>query len=247
MTNHKPLPPFLLNSVPKSGTHLMTQILLGIPHLSFSLKLQNYASHLDESFLKKLNPDQFARGHIFYEKSQEALLRTFNMKQIFVYRDPRDIIVSLAYYVDKVRDKDLYPILGGRPKKEQYLIAILGVNNKNFKYNNIAQRVNRYTGWIGKKNVLSVKYEDLVYSKQSFSAAAQSIVNFLYRESEPPKPKHEIIESMHRSINPDKSPTFRRGKIGDWRHEFDNEVKEAFKLVGGDLLIQLGYETDKNW
>lgn len=52
---------------------------------------------------------------------------------------------------------------------------------------------------------------------------------------------------MKRNVNPEKSPTYRKGQSGNWRQEFDEEVKERFKAVAGDLLIELGYEKDLNW
>jgi hypothetical protein len=49
------------------------------------------------------------------------------------------------------------------------------------------------------------------------------------------------------SINPGKSPTFRSGKTGEWKKHFTDEHKKIFKDVAGDLLIKLGFETDKDW
>jgi len=41
--------------------------------------------------------------------------------------------------------------------------------------------------------------------------------------------------------------TFRKGKIGSWKEGFSLKNKNNFKKHCGDLLIQLGYEKDKNW
>ena len=40
---------------------------------------------------------------------------------------------------------------------------------------------------------------------------------------------------------------YRKGKRGDWRNHFSEAHKVVFKEKYGDLLIKLGYETDKNW
>ncbi|OIJ18549.1 hypothetical protein BKP45_19090 [Anaerobacillus alkalidiazotrophicus] len=56
-----------------------------------------------------------------------------------------------------------------------------------------------------------------------------------------------MVKEMERSINPGESPTFRKGQLGNWREEFDQEIKQAFKHVAGDILIQLGYEKDDKW
>jgi hypothetical protein len=41
--------------------------------------------------------------------------------------------------------------------------------------------------------------------------------------------------------------TFREGAIGGWRRHFTEEHKTVCKDVIGDLLIDLGYERDRDW
>ena len=43
------------------------------------------------------------------------------------------------------------------------------------------------------------------------------------------------------------SGTFRKGKIGAWKDFFSHSDKELYKSKIGDLLIDIGYESDKNW
>jgi len=40
---------------------------------------------------------------------------------------------------------------------------------------------------------------------------------------------------------------YRKGTPGDWVNHFTDEHKRLFKERHGDLLIRLGYETDRNW
>jgi hypothetical protein len=40
---------------------------------------------------------------------------------------------------------------------------------------------------------------------------------------------------------------FRKGIVGDWQNHFKEEHQERFKEVAGQLLIDLGYESDVNW
>ena len=42
--------------------------------------------------------------------------------------------------------------------------------------------------------------------------------------------------------------TFRSGRIGSWKQNFDKEITQLFKASQlGTLLIKLGYENDHNW
>jgi hypothetical protein len=56
-----------------------------------------------------------------------------------------------------------------------------------------------------------------------------------------------ILEALEGSINPQRSPTFRSGKTGEWRKYFTEEQKKIFKDVAGDLLVRLGYEQSNEW
>jgi len=43
------------------------------------------------------------------------------------------------------------------------------------------------------------------------------------------------------------TPTFRKGRIGDWPNHFTQEHRQAFKEITGDLLRTLGFETESDW
>ena len=59
--------------------------------------------------------------------------------------------------------------------------------------------------------------------------------------------RETAIQTILEAIQPEKSPTFRKGKTGGWRNHFSDEHKQIFKDITGDLLIELGYETDNDW
>ena len=43
-------------------------------------------------------------------------------------------------------------------------------------------------------------------------------------------------------------PLFRKGIVGDWsNHLTTGEAKDKVKEMAGDLLIELGYESDYRW
>jgi hypothetical protein len=55
-------------------------------------------------------------------------------------------------------------------------------------------------------------------------------------------PRPDALRTLSDSINPQKSPTFRSGKVGGWRGKFSEENMRVFREVTGDLLGRLGYE-----
>jgi hypothetical protein len=56
-----------------------------------------------------------------------------------------------------------------------------------------------------------------------------------------------MLDSVGASIDPGRSPTFRAGKMGEWRTHFTPAHKSMFKEVAGELLVKLGYEDGDNW
>jgi hypothetical protein len=59
--------------------------------------------------------------------------------------------------------------------------------------------------------------------------------------------REQAISVLGHSIDPQRSPTFRSGKVGGWREHFTPEITALFKQEASDLLVQLGYEKDMDW
>ncbi|MCA0987860.1 sulfotransferase domain-containing protein [Guptibacillus algicola] len=243
--------PFFANSIAKSGTHLMKQLLEGHPSLTHHAFI--YPGHLDQlqdhkKTLSSLQQNSFANGHIFHSKEYVALFNELQLKQLFLYRDPRDIIVSYCYFFMRFPDHPYrrFFLENNLSIKERCLLFINGVDSETVRRPNIAVWYNKFLGWKNEPNVLPVSYESLVESPESQQQQLERIVNFFQLESNS-NLINTRVEQMQANVDPKKSATFRKGQAGNWKQEFDKEVKEAFKAVGGDLLIQLGYEKDNEW
>ncbi|WP_268234788.1 sulfotransferase domain-containing protein [Fictibacillus barbaricus] len=246
------LAPFFFNSFPKSGTHLMFQILTGLPSVKHDQLLHLYEgfpyqfTHHEQA-LRGIKENEFISGHIYYSKSWEDKLKELNMKQIFLYRDLRDIIVSYNHYVEKV-DAPLFHVFREQnlSQKERLLAIINGVESSSFNHPGIKEWFSFFINWMHIPHVLSVRFEDLISNEQSQTKTLSTIIKYLYNDHLP-LPIDQMLSSIKRNIDPSQSATFRKGKIGSWQEEFDQELKDAFKRSTGDLLIQLGYEQNNNW
>ena len=49
------------------------------------------------------------------------------------------------------------------------------------------------------------------------------------------------------ALRPELARTFRRGHIGEWRERFKDEHLRAFRALGSELLVRLGYEANDRW
>ena len=228
----------------------MFQILTGIHSITFDQNLHLYegvsaqlAEHQRE--LEKLSNNEFLSGHIYYSASWASLLKDLNMKQIFLYRDLRDVVVSYNYYIEKV-NAPLHQYFKNKQlsKKERMLSIIRGISELG--HQDIHDWFSEFKGWLSAPNVLSIKFEDLLRSEGSLDESVQKIVQFVTEEDKE-SIDHTVIKRAKENISTQDSATFRKGTIGNWKEEFDEEITLAFKENAGQLLIELGYETDLLW
>jgi len=65
----------------------------------------------------------------------------------------------------------------------------------------------------------------------------------LWRGFKLDSPVDQAVRVLEESIKPERSPTFRSGKAGGWRTAFNEEHRQLFQKVAGDLVARLGYEA----
>lgn len=258
------LPILLGISFPKSGTHLLDQILLGFSNVApYAKRLHSfYAEYEGESgskrapeqavhWLDSLRPRDVASAHLFARP--EAIARVCSPKFIpyFIFRDPRDVVVSHVFYVTEMEKNHVHhayyqslPDFDARLK-----VSILGRPDADVEFPNIAERFAPYMDWLNHPEVLAIHFEDLIHDR----AATLTRIMDHFLAHVPPlrlrsaRPRELILESLESAINPSRSPTFRSGKTGEWKKYFTDDHKKIFKESAGDLLIRLGYEKNKNW
>ncbi len=253
------LPILLGISFPKSGTHLLDQILLGFSKVaSYARRLHSfYAEYEGETGIKRapeqalawldsLRPRDIASAHLFARPEAVSRVTSGAFVPYFIFRDPRDVVVSHVFYVTEMETRhvhhDYYQSL---PDFDARLtVSILGRPNLDIEFPNIAGRFAPYLDWLEHPEVLSIHFEDLVNDRP---ATLTRIMDHLLARVPLRTPRELILESLEASINPSKSPTFRSGKTGEWRKYFTEEHKRVFKDTANNLLVRLGYESNNDW
>ncbi len=252
--------PILLGiSFPKSGTHLLDQVLLGFSTVApFSRRLHSFYAQYDgdtgrkrssaetSAWLQSLRPLDVTSAHLF--ASPEALQRVLTSAFVpyFIYRDPRDVVVSHVFYVTEMEKNHVHhayyqtlPNFDDRLK-----VSILGIPDSAVEFPDIAGRFAPYLGWIDCPEVLNIHFEDFIHDRPG---TLNRIVDHFLARAPLTVARETILAALEASINPQKSPTFRSGKTGEWKKYFKAEHKAIFKEIAGDLLVQLGYERDQEW
>jgi hypothetical protein len=259
------LPILLGISFPKSGTHLLDQILLGFGNVApYTKRLHSfYAEYEGESGVKRapeqairwldsLRPRDVASAHLFARP--EAIARVClsstegspRFIPYFIFRDPRDVVVSHVFYVTDMEPRHVhhayYQSLPGFDVRLK--VSILGRPNANIEFPNIAERFSPYMDWLNHPEVLTIHFEDLINDRVQ---TLNRILDHFLARVPLHTPRQLILDFLESAINPTKSPTFRSGKTGEWKKHFTGEHKRIFKDAAGDLLVKLGYEEKNEW
>ena len=165
----------------------------------------------------------------------------------FVYRDPRDVLVSHVFYAT-----ELYPGHGMHeyyqrlPDVEARLnAAIDGVREPGFELSAIGEKYANYIGWLDVPQVRSLRFEDLILAREA--TLGLMLDHLTARGFELQMDREEAVQRLAGAIAPRRSGTFRRGEPGEWREHFTAENKARFKAATGDLLQRLRYEENANW
>ena len=109
----------------------------------------------------------------------------------------------------------------------------------------VKQRYEGVFNWLGQKNVLCIRFEDLINNRDAtLKAMLAEVEKTGYKI---PVPREKALAILVQSIQPRKSRTFRSGKTGGWHEYFSEEHKKLFKDGAGDLLVRLGYEKNNDW
>ena len=252
-------PPIFGNSKPKSGSHLLLQILNGFT------RIMPYAFVAAEP-VRTINKDGGRRtegqiadalrrvphgviGWGYVEASPEnvGVLCQPGRVNYFIYRDPRDMLVSQVFFAtDMHAEHGMHAFYQSLPDfGERLKIAITGIDRDGLKMVSVKQRYEGVFAWLKQPGVMCIRFEDLIDKRDAtLNAMLDEVEKTGYRIS---TPRQRALEILVKAIQPKKSHTFRSGTTGGWREYFTDEHKSLFKDVAGDLLVKLSYEKDNDW
>lgn len=260
-------PPILCNSFPKSGTHLLVGVVSQIPTLRHYQRRThdwNYSARarvgrqasLDLTLrsLQRCLPGEIQRGHLAVAQAIRQTLRDGAYRHLFIYRDPRDVVVSQFYWWKKLPRPGLraYRRFATLPSDEMRLaFLITGVRGDptstttDFDYPDIATRFREFGGWLSDAECLPVRFEELV-TEDSRPQVLMQILHYIFPDADQ-SALSSYLPQMVQGTSTSESKTFRKGSSGEWRHHFSESHARLFKEYAGPLLIELGYEKDMKW
>lgn len=236
---------FVIFTPPKCGTHLVCNVMgymLGSAPL-----ITDQLGTVDDLLLraeKATNDNRFLVSHSFTPEMLSALIEN-NYKIIFILRDPRDQLISMMYWMKKGywneftvskiddRNEQIDELITGSIYGWQCYEGCIGI------------RMKRLEGLLA-DSVYITRFESLVGIKgrgdQDLQLKEiQKLGGFVGLN----------LTSYQAQVIADHSFggtwSFREGKIGSWKEHFLPHQIELYKAIYADLLIDLHYESSKEW
>ncbi len=283
-----------VNTIPHSGTHLVTTILDSLnykhslvrnkfytvkPYFRRSQKaginwrsakeLGNYFSMFEKktvlvsvaspkfvkasiiaSLFSKTSNGQYVIGHMPFSPDGKIIIKEHIKKTITIIRDPRDMAISMINHSRTRPQHHAHNYLFDELVSESQRLraVLLGYDNNFGSLIGIQQMYTSMLKWKEEIKNITLNFEDLVGKRGGGSLEKQissikELIHYLDLSAEVDDEKvHDIAKNSFGV-----SGTFRKGKIGAWKNIYSQSDIELYKSEIGDLLIDLGYESNKEW
>lgn len=217
---------FLQISVPKSGTHLFENMTLArtanLPLRQGGIT-QLFPDQAEiEARFRDLEKDGRYKAHLPYFDGVESLLEQFE-RVIFILRDPRDIIVSMAHFIGNLPTSVFNWDINGRRLSDRDLAYRI-----DFLIDNMAPVFSRFDPWLDVKNIEVFRYEDYYRFPQKTYKRLEGLgLGTVAMLAERAKVK---------------AYTFRVGTIENWKNELTLQQQKRANANFARFISRWGYE-----
>lgn len=252
------LPIVFGNAIPKAGSTLLFNILRGFPKIGpfvdtglNEIKPYFRGAPTSQAWIQgqldALRPGDVRLGYLYATEQNIDLLCQPGWVGYLILRDPRDVVLSEVFYALQINpDHLLHDHLAAQPDIETRINTIIrGIPEGPLQRVDVNEHYQRFLPWLRRDEFHEVRFESLIREPR---LALTSMIEHLRRRGfELGIPFERAVDLLQDQMAPQKSLTFRKGKPGEWRQYFSEQNKRVFKEIAGDLLMQLGYESDMTW
>lgn len=172
-------------------------------------------------------------GHTFVIKAHSAptiwaraLAQGGLLRMLYIYRDPRDAMLSAFDYGRRAVEK-------GRPNAFSHL------TNFDESARFIAEYVTAWGQWMKIPGVLTTRYEDLL---ACYDAEIERIVRFLGLNDQEPAVQ-KVIDQYRPGGQAQQGTHFFKGQIGRFRQRYSAQEQQILLQKFGAVLNKMGYEA----
>jgi hypothetical protein len=245
---YKQRPPVLVNSIPKSGTHMLMQVARAIPNTSyygsFVARIPSWSRTARSPkqiarLIRKSTPGEVVGAHLPYDEETAGALASLNALHVFIYRDPRDVVMSEAHYLANMNRWHSMHRTFSRITSEEERVRTCIVGTDDPQFPDVTGRLIGYAGWLKHPGTIAIRYEDLYGPDRQVQITR--IIEQYERQAETTI-SSEAREEIMNAIDPSRSHTFRSGGTEKWRREMSAKNQDLFASIGEPLIIALGYQ-----
>ena len=217
---------------------------------------QMLSTYLELPFARNNNPQVIGKSILHGVYRYHRLIAN----PIVVMRDGRDVCVSAYYHflhhnetnlasaVEEKRQylgfKDFDDIRTNLPRFIEYLFVDHAKPRRRCSWSSFLD------SWRG-QDACFVRYEDLL---SDCAGTMRRVVKELTDKDVDEERLAQVVDRYSwrtlagRDPGTEKKGTFmRKGIAGDWKNQFSMEAAEMFDQLGGETLVQWGYEPDRGW
>lgn len=165
------------------------------------------------------------KAHAGPTTASRLLMRLGLLKITYIYRDPRDAMLSAFNYGQRALSK-------GRPNAFSHLTDF------DHSLDFISEYVRIWAAWMREKQVLIARYEDLL---TNYESEAARVVDFLRLDGSQPEVRKVIGDYSPGSAEDHQGTHFFKGKIGRFRESYSPEQQKLLADRLGPYLSRMGY------
>lgn len=171
-------------------------------------------------------PDKWQRFFIIRDLRDTLISRYFSLKYSSVLIEKNKSARDTLNQLDSMEEGLAYLINNWLHKSANVQTAWFDINEPFIRYENLLEN--------DVELLMPHILPNLNISKEKFHDAV--LAN-----------RFEAFTKGRKKGNEDKSAHERKAQHGDWKHHFNNRIKDLFKEKFGPVLIRAGYEKDNDW
>jgi len=239
-------PAILCVSLPKAGTHLLERALCLHPRLYRPVLPTLHDQNIGRwgglaGVLEHLRAGQILVSHLHFRPEYPLLLQGAGVRCVFLVRDPRDILVSQAFYIAGSRRHYLHDLFAALPDTDARIrIGITGDDAGRLR--SLRERLSAFSGWIGASDMV-VRYESLIGGPAEQDVVRQREALRALYGAVGIVADDTLLDDVRTRLFSRASPTFRTGATGQWTQHFPPDLLALLHGEAASEFERYGYDA----
>lgn len=238
-------PPIIVNSVPKSGTHLLMQLARSLPNVRYfgsfiaqqpSLTLEMRSQSKIDKLIQKMIPGEVVGAHLHFSEQTSLKIRQSGALHLLIIRDPAEIIMSESHYLAHMNPyHKISAEYKGLNSQQAINLTMSGSTRFPDLFPKFEDRVLPYLGWLDDDSTIVVRFEDVMSDDRIDGTLHRIVDAWRAKFNLTELCSDTIVSDLRAAIVPSKSHTF-SGRKKEELHYLDKDqiliVERMSSLMG---------------